>query len=339
MSSLFFSFARRLARGATLAGAVLACAAAPAAAADAQSGAWPDKPLKFIVPYPPGGPLDVMARMLGEQVREPLGQPVIIENRPGAGGNIGVGAVARSAPDGYTLVMGAVATFAINPWLFDNLPYDPVKDFTPITLVASVPNVLVVNPKFAQANQIASLQDLIAYAKANPGKLSYASGGNGSAGHLAGELLKARSGIDAVHIPYAGAAPAQAALLGEQVHFMFDNLASAAPQITSQALTALAVTTTERAPSLPDVPTVADTIAGYDLGTWFGIFVPAGTPEPVVQRLSEVYTEALKAPQTRERLAQMGSDAQPNTPQSFAEMVEAELAKYKEVVELSGARM
>ncbi|TSH94236.1 tripartite tricarboxylate transporter substrate binding protein [Verticiella sediminum] len=311
----------------------------PAHAADARPDAWPEKPMKFVVPYPPGGPLDVMARLLAEEVRDPLGQPTIIENRPGAGGNIGVGAVARSAPDGYTLVMGAVATFAINPWLFDNLPYDPIKDFTPITLVASVPNVLVVSPAFAKAHDIHTLDDLIRYAKANPGKLSYGSGGNGSAGHLAGELLKARSGIDAVHIPYGGAAPAQAALLGDQVHFMFDNLASAAPQIAAKALVPLAVTTTERAASLPDVPTVAQTLPGYDLGTWFGVFVPAGTPEPVVQRLSETYMAALKRPETRERLAQMGSDAQPNTPAEFADMVQKELAKYKEVVELSGTRL
>src|SRR5690606_35121510 len=188
------------------------------------------------LPSAPGAPLDSRARPVGHHVSLPLGQIVFVDNTRGAGGNIGVEFDRRIPVDGYTLVMGAVATFAINPWLFDNLPYDPLKDFTPITLVASVPNVLVVNPKFALANQIDSLEDLIAYAKANPGKLSYASGGNGSAGHLAGELLKARSGIDAVHIPYAGAAPAQAALLGEQVHFMFDNLASAAPQIATQAV-------------------------------------------------------------------------------------------------------
>src|SRR5690606_36474469 len=226
---------RNLLKAACSVGLTIACGGV-AVAADADAAKWPDRPLRFVVPYAPGGPLDSSARLLADKVSGPLGQTVIVENKPGAGGNIGVDFVGRAPADGYTLVMGAVATFAINPWLFDNLPYDPVKDFTPITLVASVPNVLVVNPKFALANQIDSLEDLIAYAKANPGKLSYASGGNGSAGHLAGELLKARSGIDAVHIPYAGAAPAQAALLGEQVHFMFDNLASAAPQIATQAV-------------------------------------------------------------------------------------------------------
>jgi len=320
------------------AGAVLS-AGAIAPVAHAAPADWPTKPLRFIVPYPPGGPLDVMARAMAESVRDPLGQPVIVENKPGAGGNIGVDMVARSAPDGYTLVMGAVATFAINPWLFDNLPYDPVKDFTPITLVASVPNVLVMNPSFAKENNIDSLADLIAYAKRNPGKLNFGSGGNGSAGHLAGELLKARSDITATHIPYAGAAPAKAALLGDQTHFMFDNLASAAPQIEAGTLKALAVTTTERSDSLPDVPTVAESLPGYDLGTWFGVFVPAGTPPEVVAKLNKVYSDALLEPEMRKRLATMGSQVKPNTSAEFAAMVKEEMAKYKEIVQISGAQL
>lgn len=308
-------------------------------AGSASETEWPSKPLRFVVPYPPGGPLDVMARLLAEEVREPLGQPVIVENRPGAGGNIGVAHVAKSEPDGYTLVMGAVATFAINPWLFKSLPYNPLTDFAPITLVASVPNVLVVNPEFAAKNGIATVQDLIEYAKRNPDKLNYGSGGNGSAGHLAGELLNARADIVSVHIPYPGAAPAQTALLGGQTQFMFDNLASAAPQIEAGKLLALAVTSSERVETLPDVPTMAEIIPGFDLGTWFGIFAPAGTPHEIVERLHTVYADALRLPKVRERLAQMGSTAEPNSPEEFAAMVKEELGKYREIVSISGAQL
>lgn len=225
-SHSFVSVTRRALLGGALAVAAGLSWTAPAVA---QGDAFPAKPLRFVVPYPPGGPLDSMARLLAEKVRESLGQPIIVENRSGAGGNIGADLVAKAAPDGYTLVMGAVATHAINPWLFANLPYDPVKDFAPVTIVASVPNVLVMNLEFAEKNNIQNLGDLLAYAKKNPGRLNYGSGGNGSAGHLSGELLKARAGIAAEHIPYQGAAPAQLALLSGQSDFMFDNLAAAAP--------------------------------------------------------------------------------------------------------------
>lgn len=312
----------------------------PVVAAESEADAWPTRSLRFVVPYAPGGPLDVTARMLAEKVREPLGQSVVIENKPGAGGNIGVDQVGRSPADGYTLVMGAVATFAINPWLFDNLPYDPVADFTPITLVASVPNVLVINPEFAEKQGIDNLSDLLNYAKANPGVLNFSSGGNGSAGHLAGELLNARAGIDAVHVPFAGAAPALSAVLGGQTHMIFDNLASAATLIESGKVKPLAVTTAERSGLLPDVPTVAESgLDGYDLGTWFGVFVPAGTPAQVVARLNAVYTDAMRSPEVRERLKAMGSEAEPMTSDAFADMVKREMAKYKEIVEISGAKL
>src|SRR5690606_12494459 len=293
-----------------------------AVAADADAAKWPDRPLRFVVPYAPGGPLDSSARLLADKVSGPLGQTVIVENKPGAGGNIGVDFVSRAPADGYTLVMGAVATFAINPWLFDNLPYDPVKDFTPITLVASVPNVLVVNVDFAEKNDIDTLEDLIAYAKKNPGELNFASGGNGSAGHLAGELLNAKAGIDATHIPFAGAAPALTSVLGGQTHMIFDNLASAVSLIQAGKVKPLAVTTAQRSSTLPDLPTIAESgVEGYDLGTWFGIFVPADTPEAVVNRLHEVYSTALRDPGVRKVLDAMGSEAEPNTPEAFAEMV------------------
>ena len=306
--------------------------------AQAPADNWPAKPLRFVVPYPPGGPLDLMARALGEKVRASLGQPVIIENRAGAGGNIGADVAAKAEPDGYTLVMGAVATHAINPWLYAKLPYDPIKDFAPITLVASVPNVLVINKEFAEANGIDNVADLIAYGKKNPGRLNYGSGGNGSAGHLAGELLKARGGLDALHIPYQGAAPAQLALLSGQSDFMFDNLAAAAPLIRDNKVRALAVTTVARSSLLKDVPTIDESgVKGFDLGTWFGVFATGGTPAPVVEKLNQAYADALRQPDIVQRLRVMGSEAEPLSAADFAKMVASEKEKYREVVKLSGA--
>ncbi|MFQ6686073.1 tripartite tricarboxylate transporter substrate binding protein, partial [Bordetella pertussis] len=310
------------------------------APAVAQGDAFPAKPLRFVVPYPPGGPLDSMARLLAEKVRESLGQPIIVENRSGAGGNIGADLVAKAAPDGYTLVMGAVATHAINPWLFANLPYDPVKDFAPVTIVASVPNVLVMNLEFAEKNNIQNLGDLLAYAKKNPGRLNYGSGGNGSAGHLSGELLKARAGIAAEHIPYQGAAPAQLALLSGQSDFMFDNLAAAAPLIKDGKVKALAVTTAKRSSLLADVPTVEEAgVKGFDLGTWFGVFTTGGTPADVVAKLNKAYADAMRLPDVRQRLLTMGSEAEPMTADAFAAFVKQEMAKYQEIVKISGASL
>lgn len=306
----------------------------------AQSTDFPTKPLRFVVPYPPGGPLDSSARFLAEKIRASLGQPVIVENRAGAGGNIGADQVAKATPDGYTLVMGAVATHAINPWLFASLPYDPIKDFAPVTIVAAVPNVLVMNVDFAKANGIDSVEDLIAYAKKNPDRLNYGSGGNGSAGHLAGELLKARAGVGAVHIPYQGASPAQLALLGGQSDFMFDNLAAAAPMIKDGKVKALAVTTLARSSLLPDVPTMDESgVKGFDLGTWFGVFTTGGTPPDVVAKLNQAYVDALREPDIRARMLAMGSEAQPMTAEAFAAFVKKENEKYQEIVKLSGASL
>jgi tripartite-type tricarboxylate transporter receptor subunit TctC len=300
---------------------------------------YPSKPIRLVVPYPPGGPLDTAARALAERAKDALGT-IVVENRPGAGGNIGVDHVAKSAPDGYSLVIGAVATHAVNPWLFSKLPYDPVKDFAPITLVAHVPNVLVMTAQRAQQLNVRSARDLIAYARANPGRLNYASGGNGSAGHMAGELMKSQAQVSAVHIPYAGAAPAQLGLLAGQTDFMFDNLASATAQIKAGRLLALAVTTAERAAALPDVPTMSESgLAGFDVSTWFGIFAPAATPAPVVARLNQVFTAALRSPEMRERLARMGAEPAPMSPQEFAQLIARELAKYEKVVRFSGARV
>lgn len=323
--------------------AFIAVAAAVASSLAANKGAaqqtFPSRPIRLIVPYPPSGPLDTAARALGERVKDTLGI-VVVENRPGAGGNLGVDLVAKSVPDGYTLAIGAVATHAVNPWLFAKLPYDPIKDFAPITLIAHVPNVLVMAPERAQQLGIRSAADLIAYARANPGRLNYASGGNGSAGHMAGELMKSQARISAVHIPYAGAAPAQLGLLAGQTDFMFDNLASAAAQIRSGKLRPLAVTTAQRAAAMPDVPTMAEGgLSGFDVSTWFGIFAPAGTPVPIVAKLNETFTAALRTPELRERLARMGAEPAPMSAEQFSQLVRSELAKYEKIVKFSGARV
>jgi tripartite-type tricarboxylate transporter receptor subunit TctC len=320
---------------------LLASTALPLAAA-AQPAAYPSKPIRLIVPYPPGGPLDTAARALADPVKDSLGT-IVVENRAGAGGNIGVDQLAKSAPDGYTIGIGAVATHAINPWLFAKLPYDPIKDFTPITLIAHVPNVLVMPPETAARYGIQSVRDLIDYARKNPAKLNYASGGNGSAGHMAGELLKSMARVSIVHIPYAGAAPAQLGLLAGQTELMFDNLASAAPQIRAGKLRAFAVTTAARAASFPDLPTMAEAggkeLAGFDVSTWFGVFAPAATPPAIVERLSDEFRRALATSEMRERLARMGAEPAPMTPSEFAAFVRKELAKYEKVVKFSGAKV
>jgi len=301
--------------------------------------AYPSKPIRLVVPYPPGGPLDTAARALAERVKESLGV-IVVENRPGAGGNLGVDQVAKSPPDGYSLVIGAVATHAVNPWLFSKLPYDPIKDFAPITLIAHVPNVLVMTPERAEQLGIRSARELIDYARKNPARLNYASGGNGSAGHMAGELMKSQAKISAVHIPYAGAAPAQLGLLAGQTDFMFDNLTSATAQIKAGKLRALAVTTAQRASALPEVPTMAESgLPGFDVSTWFGVFGPAGMPAPIVARLNSAMTTALRSPEMRERLARMGAEPAPGTPEQFAELLRSELAKYEGIVKFSGARV
>jgi tripartite-type tricarboxylate transporter receptor subunit TctC len=317
-------------------------------AAAAALGALPiaraqPRTLRLVVPYPPGGPLDIAARALAERVRDSLGA-VVVENRPGAGGNLGADLVAKAAPDGQTLVMGAVATHAINPWLYSKIPYDPLRDFTPITLVAQVPNVLVVNAEAAARLSIGTLGDLVAYAKRNPARLNYGSGGNGSAGHLAGEMFKARAKVFAVHIPYAGGPPAQLALVSGQVDFNFDNLAAAAANIRSGKLKALAVTTARRSSAMPDVPTVAEAgaalgLSQFDISTWFGLFGPARLPAETTQALNKAFVDALGSPEFKARMATLMAEPAPTTPERFGAFVRAELAKYEAVVKASGARV
>jgi tripartite-type tricarboxylate transporter receptor subunit TctC len=296
------------------------------------------RPIRLIVPYAPGGPIDVTARVLAERVKDSLGT-IIIENRPGAGGNIGADAVAKAAPDGTTIGISAVATHAINPWLFTRMPYDAAKDFSAITQMVRVPNVLVVNAETAARLKINSLGDLIAYAKANPGKLNFGSGGNGSAGHLAGEMFKRDAGIFAVHIPYNGGNPAQLALLSGQVDFNFDNLATAAPNIRSGKLKALAVTTLQRSPMLADVPPVADTLKGFSIDTWWGLVGPAGMPREAVQHMNQAFVAALQSPEVKSRFAGLLAEPVPSTPEAFAAFMRAELAKYEPVVKASGAKV
>jgi tripartite-type tricarboxylate transporter receptor subunit TctC len=305
--------------------------------------AWAQtKPIRLIVPYPPGGPLDLVARALADKVKDSLG-PVLVENRPGAGGNLGMDLVAKAAPDGLTIGMGAVATHAINPWLYSKIPYDPMRDFTPITLVAQVPNVLVMNVDTAKKLGIASVADLVDYAKQNPGTLNYGSGGNGSAGHLAGEMFKAQAGVYMVHIPYGGGAPAQLALLSGQVDLNFDNLATASANIKGGKLKAVAMTTAKRASAMPEVPTIAESgaaygLAAFDINTWFGLFGPAGMPPAATQRLNKAFTDALASPEIKARMAGLLAEASPTTPEQFSAFVRAELAKYEKVVKATGAK-
>ena len=314
---------------------ITAAALAPLVPASARAQA---RTTRIIVPFAAGGPIDVTARILAERVKDTLGT-VIIENRPGGGGNIGVDAVAKAAPDGLTLGIATTASHGINPWLFSKLPFDPAKDFAPVTQMLRVPNVLVINADTAQRLNIHTLADLVKYAKANPAKLNYGSGGNGSAGHLACEMFKNQAGIFALHIPYNGGNPAQLALLSGQVDFNFDNLATAAPNIRSGKLKALAVTTLERSAVMPDVPTVAETYKGFAIDTWWGLIAPAGTPRDVVQKLNTAFVDALKSPEVKTRFGNLMAEPAPSTPEQFDEFMKRERAKYERVVKISGAKV
>ncbi len=302
---------------------------------DVHAQTYPSKPIRFVVPYPAGGPLDTVARLLGQRVSEAVKQPVVVDNKPGAGGNIGADAVAKSPPDGYTILMGAVATHAINPTLYASMPYDAVRDFASITQVASTPNVLVVNP----AVPATSVREFIAYAKANPGKLNFGSGSTGSAGHLAGELFKAMAGIEMTHVPYKGAAPAMNDLIGGQIQLMFDNLASSLGQVRAGRVRALAVTTARRSALAPELPTIAESgLPDFDISTWFGVFAPAGTPREVLDRLQAEFTRALSIPEVRDRMLSLGAEPVGNRPEEFAAYIRAESDKYARVIRASGAK-
>ena len=296
------------------------------------------KVTRLIVPYAAGGPIDVTARLMAERVKDTLGT-VIIENRPGGGGNIGVDAIAKAAPDGLTIGIAAVATHAINPWLYTKMPYNAATDFAPITQMLRVPNVLVINTDTAARLKINTLADLVKYAKANPAKLNYASGGNGSAGHLAGEMFKAQAGIFAVHIPYNGGNPAQLALLSGQVDFNFDNLATASANIKAGKLKVLAVTSARRSPALPEVPAVSETFKGFEIDTWWGLVAPGGTPADVIAKLNAAFVAALNSPEAKTRFAALMAEPVASSPEQFAAFMKAELGKYEKVVKASGAKV
>ncbi|WP_341891276.1 tripartite tricarboxylate transporter substrate binding protein [Variovorax sp. YR752] len=302
--------------------------------------AWPSKPVRIVVPFAPAGTTDILARALAPELSKAFGQPFVIENKPGAGGNLGADLVAKSN-DGHTLLMGTVGTHAINPALYPKMPYDHVKDFVPVTLVAGVPNVLVLNPAKAEAMGIRSVPDLIRYAKANPGKLNMASSGNGTSIHLAGELFKTMTGTFMVHFPYRGSGPALLDLIGGNMDLMFDNLPSAMPQIKAGKLKALAVTSAARSAAMPDLPTVAEAgpLKGYEASSWFGLLAPAGTPADVVGRLQQETAKALGSPALKERLLAQGAIPSGMSPADFTRMIAAETKKWAEVVKASGAKV
>ena len=312
-------------------------AALAASVGTAAAQTWPAHPLRLVAPYAAGGPIDLSARLLAAKLQAGLGQPVVVENRPGAGGNIGVDLIAKGPADGYNLVMSAIATLAINPSLYASLPYDPLKDLRHVTLLVQVPNVLVVRNDLPARN----VPELIALAKSRPGKLDFGSGSTGSTGHLAGEMFKMMTGTFMVHIPYKGSAPALADMMAGRIDLMFDNLASALPSIRSGKVRALATTTLKRSSFLPDLPTLDEAgLKGFDMTTWWGVSVAAKTPQPIVDRLSAEILKAMDAPDFKERLRAMGSEPPAvRTPEQFAAFVAAELKTYGALVKRSGAKV
>ena len=315
-----------------IAAALLGLAAPVPAAAQA----YPTRPVKLVVPFPPGGSLDMAGRLIAQKLTEMWGQSVVVENKPGAGGNIGADMVAKSPADGYTILLGALSTHAVNPSLYKTMPYDAAKDFAPITLVAVTPNVLVVNA----SAPVSDAKAFIAWTKANPGKLSFGSGSTGSAGHLAGELYKVETSTDSVHIPFKGGAPATQALLAGDTQFMFDNLANAMAQVKAGKLKALAVTTAQRSPLVPDLPTLAEAgLPGFDISTWYGLFAPAGTPPAIVAKWNADVTKILNSPDVRDKLVASGAQPTPDTPEEFRRFIADELTKYARIVKASGAKV
>ena len=295
---------------------------------------FPAKPIRLVVPFAPGGGSDVLARIVGQKLTESTGQPVIVDNRPGAGGNIGTDMVAKATPDGYTLVLGVVGPISINVSLFKSLPYDPLRDLAPITQAVAVTNMLVVHPSLG----VSTVKELIALAKAKPGALTFASGGTGTAGHLAGELFNTMAGVKMAHVPYKGSGPAMIDLLSGQVGLFFDNMPSAYPQAKVGRLRALGVTTAKRSPAAPQVPTIAEAgLQGYEATNWYGFLAPGGTPKPIIDKLHAEIVRILQTPEVKEKLAALGADVIGNTPQEFAKVIASEIPKYRKLVKESGA--
>ena len=290
---------------------------------------WPNKPIRWIVPFPPGGAMDVMARALADKSSKALGQAIVIENKAGAGGNIGAELVARSDPDGYTMMITSIG-MATNKFLYPKLPYDPVKDFAPVSLIAVVPNVLVTN---ATQPNVKTVADVIANAKAQPGKLTYASAGNGSSIHLAGEVFTSMAKVDLQHIPYKGSNPAVTDLLGGQVNYMFDSITSAKPHIDSGKLRAIGLTTTKRSKALPNVPTISESgLPGYEVTPWFAVFLPAGTPKPIISKLNTALVDALKSPEIRTKFDGIGAEPLGSTPDELASYLNKEIERWGKVI-------
>ena len=309
-----------------------AALAAFSAAAYAQS--YPSKPIRMVVPFAAGGPTDVYARSVGQELSRILGQPVIVDNKPGAGGNLGADFVAKSAPDGYNIVLGAVGAFAVNMTLYPKMPYDVLRDFAPVSLIAIVPMMLVVNP----ALPVKTPRDLVELAKARPGQLTYGSAGNGTSVHMSTEMFKALTGIDMVHVPYKGVAPAMTDLIGGQLQLMFSDATSAIPHAKSGKFRPVAVT--RRIEVMPEIPTFAELgYAGYDPTVWYGVFAPAGTPRDIVVKLNGAIAKALQAPEVRERLISQGANPVSNSPEEFTVFVRDEIARWGKVVKASGARV
>lgn len=322
-----------LKRRTVLAAAAAACALSLAPLA-AHAQAFPTKPITIVVPFSAGGTTDILARVVGQYMSKDLGQPVIVDNRAGAGGNIGALNVARAPADGYTLLMGTVGTHAINQSLYKKMAFDPIKDFAPLSRVALVPNLLVANP----AQPFKNVKELIAYAKANPGKVTFGSSGSGSSIHLSGEMFQQMAGVEMQHIPYKGSAPAVTDLLGGQIAVMFDNMPSAIGHVRAGKLRALAVTTPKRSPALPDVPTIAEAgVPGYSATSWFGLLAPANTPAPVLAKLNASILKALADPDVKKKMAEQGAEPYGEKPEQFAEFIRSETAKWGKIVKQSGA--
>ena len=297
--------------------------------------AYPAKPVRFVVAFPPGGGTDIIARAIAQKLAERIAQQVVVDNRPGAGGNIGTDIVAKSAPDGYTMLMGSAGPLAINASLFGKMPFDPIKDLAPVTLAASTPNVLVVHPSL----RVATVKELIALAKARPGEINFASSGHGTPAHLAGELFNSMAGVKMVHVPYKGAAPALADLLGGQVQLMFSTMPPALPHVKDGKLRALAVTSAKRSPAAPDLPTLDEiALPGFEANTWHGVVVPAGTPATIVARLNREIVAILHLPDVVERFSSQGAEALGSTPEEFAAYIRSETLKWAKAVRDSGAK-
>ena len=303
--------------------------------------AWPAKPVRIVVPFAPGGTTDILARAIAPELSRAFGQSFVVENRAGAGGNVGADLVAKSAPDGYTLLMGTVGTHGINKSLYSKLPYDPQKDFAPVTLVAGVPNVMVMNAETAKTLNINTVPDFIRYARAHPGKFNMASSGNGTSIHLAGELFKSRTGIFMTHIPYTGSGPAMLGMVSGQVDVMFDNLPSSMAQIKAGKLKAFAVTSAQRSGAMPELPTIEEAggLKGFEASSWFGLLAPAGTPADIVNRIQAETAKSLSSPAIKEKLLAQGAIPGGNTPAEFAKMIDSEIAKWAPVVKASGAKV